>query len=112
MSPLLKSGALRFPKFHISISSKVTQWSLYHISSYQFWAISPIYPTGNMNTREQDVIRREQAEPNNADVEKGVVFGPDAGKLLSPDSILLILPSVFALTGQFHNVRLFQRGIR
>lgn len=49
--------------------------------------MSPIRPTGSMNTLEQDVIRREQANPNNIDVEKGKVVGPDAGKSLWHHSI-------------------------
>jgi hypothetical protein len=50
-----------------------------------------------MNILEQDVIRREQANQNNYDVEKGEAVVPPAGSSLHAVLRALVLPAICLL---------------
>jgi hypothetical protein len=100
-----------FPKIHISTHSIAVQWRLYNTKSYQFWVTSTIHPTGSMNTLENDIIRREQANQNNIDVEKGTVVGPDAGQSVCACSVSLVMPAIHSLAEQLPFVLLSQHDI-
>jgi len=61
-----------------------------------------------MNIPEQDVIRREQANQNNTDVEKGELVR-SAGQSFCACSVSLFMPAICVLALHLHNAQLFYR---